>query len=91
MAIPRKVSDGVYYCGKDGERRIGESVYFFTKSTMGTYGERKGHVNFLGEIRIGSVTNPTGIIAVDYALSKDSYLPTSVKATIREVIKRLMK
>ena len=92
MGIPRKVSEGVYYCGKDGEKgRGGSNVYFYTKATSGTFGERKGHVNFLGEIRTGRINNPNGIMAISYAVSKDSHLPASVKAAIRKVIKRLRK
>lgn len=89
--IPREVRKGVYYVGKDGSGNVGSNVYFYTKGTMGTAGEKKGHVNFLGQIRTGRIGNPNGIMSVDYAIRPSTYLPKPVRDAIRKVIVILRK
>ena len=77
----RKIKDGVYSLGRENGK-TGSNVYFYTKSTMGTSGTKSTNPNHLGEIRTGRINNPNGIIAVDYALSKESYLNNNIKTKI---------
>lgn len=83
--IPREVRKGVWYVGKDN----GSNAYFYTLSTMGTAGEKRGHMNYLGEIRTGRIDNPGGISSISYALGKESHYTKYVRDNIRKVIKIL--
>lgn len=86
----RRLREGVFSLGRE-HGKTGSSVYFYTKDTMGTYGEPRGSPNRLGEIREGRPSNPHGIMSVKYALSKESYYPAHIKRKIRAMVTHLRR